>query len=102
MEFVMGKFVLAYRGGGVPSTPEEGAAIVAAWGAWFESLGSAIVEAGGPFSASSAVGGDVTANLSGYSVLQAGTLADAAALAEGCPILTDGGTVEVYEVHQMG
>lgn len=99
----MAKFVLAYRGGAsVPSTPEEGAAILATWGAWFESLGAAIVDTGAPFSSSTAVGGEVTANLSGYSILSAAGLTDAAALAEGCPILANGGTVEVYEVHQMG
>ena len=99
----MGKFVLAYRGGGgAPSTPEEGAAVMAAWGAWFESLGAAVVDPGAPFFGSMAVGGEVTANLSGYSILEAASLTDAAALAAGCPILTDGGTIEVYEAHQMG
>lgn len=98
----MAKFVLAYKGGGAPSTPEEAAAVMAAWGAWFESLGSAIVDSGAPFGASMAVGGELTANLSGYSILEASSLSDAAALAHGCPILSSDGTIEVYEVHQMG
>jgi hypothetical protein len=36
----MGKYVLAYRGGGMPATPEEGEKVMAAWMNWFGSLGA--------------------------------------------------------------
>ena len=35
--------------------------------------------------------------MSGYSVISANTLSDAAGKAKGCPVLAGGGTVEVYE-----
>ena len=98
----MGKYVLAYRGGGMAGTPEEQEAAMAVWGAWFGSLGAAVVDGGAPFGASAAVGGDVTAHLSGYSVVAANSLDDAVAKAGGCPILASGGTVEVYEAIDMG
>ncbi len=98
----MGKYVLAYRGGGMADTPEEQEAVMAAWGAWFGSLGAAVVDGGAPFGASAAVGGDVVAHLSGYSVVAADSLDDAVAKAGGCPILASGGTVEVYEAIDMG
>jgi hypothetical protein len=34
---------------------------------------------------------------SGYSIVQAGSLDEATALAKGCPVLSSGGEIEVYE-----
>jgi hypothetical protein len=71
---------------------------MAAWGAWFGSLGSAVVDGGAPFGASGAVGGGAaTSALTGYSILEAPDLAKATELAGGCPIVKDGGSVHVYE-----
>lgn len=102
----MGNFVLAYRGGSMGETPEAQEAAMKAWGDWFGTLGSSIVEIGNPFGASTAVNSDgsagtATAGLSGYSVLQADSLELAAKLAAGCPVLAGGGTVEVYEAIAM-
>jgi hypothetical protein len=94
----MGKFVLAYQGGAMAETEEAQQASMAAWGQWFGSLGNAVVDGGAPFGASAAVGGgQAKAGLTGYSILQADDLASAVKLAEGCPIVADGGSVEVYE-----
>jgi len=38
------------------------------------------------------------AGLSGYSIISAGGIDEAVALARGCPVLAAGGSVEVYEV----
>ena len=54
----MGKFVLAYKGGGMAETPEAQEAAMKAWGDWFGTLGSAVVEIGNPFGASTAVNSD--------------------------------------------
>jgi hypothetical protein len=35
--------------------------------------------------------------ISGYSILKAESLAAASAMAKGCPILSSGGSIEVYE-----
>lgn len=102
----MPKYVFAYHGGKMPESPEEGAKVMAAWGAWFESLGDAVVDGGGPCGMSKTVtSGGVSdgggANpVSGYSVVSADNADAAAEMAKGCPIL-DAGSVEVAEIHEM-
>ena len=98
----MGNYVFAYTGGSMAETPEAQEAAYAAWGQWFATLGDAVVEGGAPFGPSTAVRADgstgsTTAGLSGYSVIQADSLELAAKLAGGCPVLDNGGAVEVYE-----
>ena len=95
----MANFVLAYKGGGIAETDEEREAALQAWGAWFGGLGQAVVDAGNPFSSSKVVGGNGnTSGLTGYSIISADSLDGASKLAEGCPVLTSGGSVEVYEI----
>ena len=94
----MGKYVLAYQGGGMAESPEEQEKVMAAWGAWFGSLGAAVVDGGAPFGESGKVGGGSPGSaLSGYSILDAADLKAALKLAEGCPVLMSGGSVDVYE-----
>jgi hypothetical protein len=103
----MAKYLFAYRGGGMAETEAEQQAAMAAWGSWFGELGAAIVDPGNPFgpSATVAQGGAVSdggaAGLTGYSVLSAEDLAGARELAKGCPVLAQGGTVEVYETFEV-
>jgi hypothetical protein len=103
----MSKYVLAYRGGGMADTAEAQQASMAAWGAWFGRLGAAVTDWGAPFGTSTTVsatgaapGG--AAELTGYSIVTADSLDAAAALAASCPIVADGGTVDVYESVEMG
>jgi hypothetical protein len=99
----MGKYVLVYRGGTVAETAAAQQAAMAAWGAWFESLGAAVVDGGAPFGASAAVGGGPsTTGLTGYSILEAADLGAAQQMGEGCPILADGGSIDVYEAIDVG
>jgi hypothetical protein len=101
----MAKYLLAYTGGGMAQTEAEREAAMAAWGGWFQQLGSAIVDAGNPVGASTAVtaNGDSQAasGLTGYSIVTAADLAAAAELVKGCPILANGGAVEVYETIEV-
>src|SRR3954463_6363271 len=95
----MANYLLAYKGGGMAESDEEREAAMQAWGAWFGGLGQAVVDAGNPFGASNAVGGHgSTCELTGYSILSAESLNGASKLAEGCPVLASGGSVEVYEI----
>ncbi|HEY7208540.1 MAG TPA: YciI family protein [Gaiellaceae bacterium] len=100
----MASYVFAYKGGKMAETDEEREAAMAAWGRWFEELGSTVVDGGNPFAGSASVkgGGEVSrggeSGLTGYSIVSADTLDGAAGLAKGCPILANGGSVEVYEV----
>jgi len=97
----MANYLLAYTGG-MAQTDAEREAAMAAWGAWFGELGSAVVEMGAPVGPSASVtsaGGDGAApsGLSGYSVISADSLDAAAALVGKCPVLAHGGKVDVYE-----
>ena len=98
----MANYLLAYTGGGMAQTDAEREAAMAAWGQWFGTLGSAVVDAGAPFgpSASASTGGAAGAaktGLTGYSILTADSLDAAAELAKGCPVFANGGGVDVYE-----
>ncbi len=98
----MAKFVFAYKGGSMSTTPAEQEAAMAAWGGWFGQLGSAVTDMGNPFGSSTAVGADkATAALTGYSVVTADSLDAASVLAKDCPILANGGNVEIYEALEM-
>jgi hypothetical protein len=103
----MAKYVLAYRGGGMPDSPAAQEAAMAAWGAWFGELGGAVVDGGNPFGASTSITSDGSMKdggasaLTGYSVLTANSLPAATDLAKGCPVLANGGSVEVYEAIDM-
>jgi hypothetical protein len=99
----MGKFVLVYQGGQMAETPEAQEAAMAEWGAWFGSLGAAVVDGGAPFGANGSVGGGgATTGLTGYSILDAKDLAAAVELAGGCPVVKEGGKVDVYEAIDVG
>lgn len=104
----MAKFVLAYHGGGMAETEEEQAKVMAAWGAWMESLGSALTDPGNPAGASKTINADGSvadgggANpLTGYTLISAGSLDEAVTLAKGNPIFASGGSVEVVEAIEM-
>ncbi|MGR3343300.1 MAG: YciI family protein [Paracoccaceae bacterium] len=103
----MAKYIFAYHGGKMPDTPEEGKRVMAAWGAWYEGMGDKLADGGGPAGKSSTVTPNgVDANggsnpISGYTVVSADSQDEATEIAKGCPILGDGGTVEVAELMEM-
>ena len=102
----MAKFVYVYTGGQMADTPEAQEQAMQAWGAWFGTLGDKITDMGNPFGASATVksGGSSeggASRLTGYSVVEAESLDEAAVKADGCPILQSGGNVEVYEAIAM-
>lgn len=102
----MSKFVFAYHGGGMPETAEEQERVMAAWGAWFEAMGPAVVDGGNPISESRTVASDGSVAdsphpLSGYSLIEAEDFDAALAHAKGCPILDGGGSVEVAAAVDM-
>ena len=104
----MAKYLLAYHGGGMPETEEEGARVMAAWGVWMEKVGPALVDGGNPIGQASTVSADGTAApgggtnpVTGYSVLEADSLDQAVQLVAGCPILESGGSVEVCETFDV-
>ncbi len=105
----MAKYLLAYHGGsGMAETEEEQAKVMAAWGAWYEKLGAAIVDGGAPVGASKTVASDGSVSegggtnpLTGYTVITAGSHDEAVSHASGCPIRDAGGNIEVAELIDM-
>lgn len=104
----MAKYLYIYHGGRRPESEAAVKEVMNAWGQWFGSLGSAVVDGGNPVGDSSTVqsdgsiatGGGVNP-ASGYSLIEASSLGDALAKAKGCPILSAGGSVEVAEAIDM-
>ena len=102
----MANFVLLYSGGGMPESEAEQADVNQAWGAWFGRLGSAVVDAGNPFtptaksiaSAGTVSNGPVGTLATGYSIIKADSLSAAVEMATGCPQLQSGGQISVYEI----
>ncbi len=105
----MPKYVLAYHGGsGMPESEAEQAEIMEAWGAWFAGMGDAVVDGGNPVGRTITVAPDRSTTdggganpITGYSLINADDLDAAVKLASGCPVLENGGSVEVAEAVDM-
>jgi hypothetical protein len=97
----MANYVLTFRAskGRVPAAEDE-----ARWPAWLAGIGGQVTDPGNRIGQVRDVGGgpDRPDVLAGYIVISAGSLDAAAAVAEGCPMLVQGGTVEVGEVIPAG
>ena len=103
----MPKYLLAFHGGAMPETEEEGAKVMAAWQAWMGGLGEALVDPGNATGTAKTVtkagvteGGGANP-VSGYSILNAADIDAAVSLTKDCPIFDAGGTVEVAETLDM-
>lgn len=105
----MPKYIFGYHGGdGMPETEAEIAKIMADWGAWFETLGDAVVDGGNPVGACVTIAADGSRSdggganpLTGYSLVSAADMDAALTLASGCPVLANNGSVEVAEAIDM-
>ncbi|HEY6479115.1 MAG TPA: YciI family protein [Streptosporangiaceae bacterium] len=107
----MAKFIYLYRGPATSMadlTPEQGAERTAAFRAWMERAGAALVDIGGPFGAGASVRDDgaegPAGHLTGYTIVEAGDLTAAKALTDGLPFLSgaDGKcAVEIFELLPM-
>ena len=107
----MATFIYLYRGP-APSTagptPEQAAERMAAFGAWMEKTGTALIDVGSPFGPGASVRDDGTegtaGDLIGYSIIEAADLDAAKALTDGLPFLAnrDGScAVEIFELLPM-
>jgi cytochrome c556 len=100
----MANYVLVYKGGGGMAEDEAARQqIMEAWGRWFGSLGESLVDGGNPFGSSAVVASNgsvsnsATSALTGYSIIKGDSLQAATEAAKGCPVLSSGGSIEVYE-----
>ena len=103
----MPNYIIAYRGGKKPASPEEGAAHMAKWKAWIGGLGDAAINPGTPLGKSRIVSADGVSDdggpdpLSGYSIVSADGMDEALEMAKACPVLDIGGTLEAAEMMDM-
>jgi hypothetical protein len=75
---------------------------MAAWNAFFDSMGASVIDRGNPVIESSTLGNCGTGTrLGGYSLVTAGDLEAAVALAKGCPALDEGAGVEVGTIAEL-
>lgn len=104
----MPQFILVYKGEATDvadMSEEEGAAIMAAWAAWIERVGSALADIGTPFGPSTSLADDgrnsIATPLNGYSIVDAADMAGAEELAKGHPFLSEGAgnfAIDIYEL----
>jgi hypothetical protein len=105
----MAKYLLAYHGGTMPEDPAESARVMGLWVEWYTSLGAAVLDPGNPVGQAAYVSPDgaVSAGgganpVSGYTLIEAGSLDEAVAAAKRNPLLAGGGSIEVAETFTMG
>ncbi len=104
----MAKYLFVYHGGGMAETEEEQAKAMDAWGQWLGSLGDDLIDGGNPVGPSTTILADKsvvdnggTNPASGYSLIEASDMADAVEKGKGCPIFSNGGSVEIAEAFDM-
>jgi hypothetical protein len=97
------KYVLLYHGQAAENA-EERTAGMQAMAAWYRQLGSALADAGAPFtgatktvSSNGTQEGAIGPTPTGYSILEAKSLAEATEIAKGCPLLRSGRKAVLYE-----
>jgi len=105
----MAKYLLLYSGGSMPQTEAEQAEVIKAWTAWYTQLGSAVADPGNPFtpvaktvaSNGAVSSGAKNGMASGYTILQADSLDQAAKMAQSCPVLAGGAEISIFETFDV-
>jgi hypothetical protein len=105
----MSEYLLLYSGGKMPESEEEMAETMKAWTEWMDGLGDGLKDGGNPFTPAaktvsedgSISDGPVGTMATGYSIIGAASLREAAEVAAGCPVLTGGAKITVYETFQV-
>lgn len=104
----MPQFMLIYKGEATDMsemTEAEANAVMAKWGEWMQKVGPALSDIGTPFGPGASMVDDgatgVASSLTGYSIVDAGSIEDAKALADGHPYLSEGKgdyAIDIYEL----
>ncbi len=106
----MAQYMVLYTGGmGMGATPEEQEKIMGEWGAWYEMMGPKIVDGGAPFAEAKHLAGSGVQDgplgdrpATGYTIIEAESLDDAAAACANHPHLNHEGQVQVFACIDMG
>ena len=101
--------IIAYHGEMKrPESPEEGKSQMDAWHAWLDKLGDAVVNPGSPLGKSRIVDADGVSEddwsnqMFGFTIVRADSLDAAIEMAQGCPVIEQGGRLRVAELRDMG
>ena len=103
----MSQFVLVYLGGNQPSNPEEAENHFSKYVKWLSSLGDSVVSPTIPLKNTNTVSPDGTVReggssaMSGFTIIKADSMEAALSIAQACPFLEIGGSLEVSELMQM-
>jgi hypothetical protein len=105
----MTKYALIFTGGSAGNTPEEMEAKMQVWGIWYGTIGSNLVDGGSAFMphmtasivTKTGTESGCKTGVSGYVIVQADSKDIVLEYAKSCPIVSDGGSVEVHEFMQM-
>jgi hypothetical protein len=100
----MPKYLITYHGGeGMPASDEARQQAMAAFMAWAQSVGEAMVDPGAPLGASTTVSGageaaePAAGPAAGYTLLEAASLEEAVGLVRSHPFIGRGGSLCVSE-----
>jgi hypothetical protein len=103
----MSQYMITYLGGNPPSTPEQGQKHFAKYKEWLSGLGEAAVSPANPLKGTQVVNpdGSVTeggmSTMSGFTIVEADSMEVALTMAQACPFLEIGGSLEVSELMSM-
>ena len=103
----MKQFVLVYLGGNQPSSPEQANKHFTKYMEWLSSLGDAVVSPTIPLKDTHTVSTDGaireggSSAMSGFSIIKADSMKAALSIAQACPFLEIGGSLEVSELMQV-
>ncbi len=103
----MPQYVIVYLGGDQPSSQEEGKRHFSKYMDWLSSLGDSAVSPANPLKNTRTVNSDGTVTtggtttMSGYTIIEADSMDAALSIAQSCPFLDIGGSLEVSELMQM-
>jgi len=103
----MAQFVFVYLGGNQPSSPEEANKHFSKYMEWLSSLGDSAVIPTIPLKDTNTVSADGTIGeggssaMSGFSIIKADSMQAALSIAQSCPFLEIGGSLEVSEMMEM-
>ena len=102
----MTQFVFVYLGGNQPPSPEEANKHYSKYVEWLSSLGDAVVIPTMPLKDTNTVTPDGVVReggssaMSGFSIIKADSMQAALSIAQSCPFLEIGGSLEVSELMQ--
>ena len=103
----MTQFVFVYLGGNQPSSPEEASKHFNKYMEWLSSLGDSVVIPTIPLKDTCTVSSDGevreggSSAMSGFTIIKVESMEEALSIAQACPFLEIGGSLEVSEFMQM-